>query len=327
MQSLRTLLGAFVKPASALDDGLPFRVGATVVVLLCVANAVATAHSAGVVAANTHGSVTVDNPGHPPDWICDQPDTAEQYERYQSACENEPETIDRPLSRYAGNAVGGLVWNALLAPLAVWLAVSGVLVLAFGGASADDPADRVGFSGVMAVTGLGLAPAVLRYAARPLFVERAVADWSVPPATVEGAKTAAVEAMTPEATLYAVVVVATVAWSAYVWRGGWRAVLDTTNRRADAVAVTAAGALAVPAFNPVYFGPEAFPYGVLFLLLGGVGLVFPRVLEHVQLAFDLIGTRGGDNVELKPWRVALEQGVSLLLVLGATLAVGGLYLV
>ncbi|MFC3476513.1 hypothetical protein [Halobacterium litoreum] len=315
-------LRALVRPERAFDEDVRARVGLAVVLALCVLNGVAATQGAGAVASATDGTVTVDNPDRPGDWICDEAATDDFYENYREACANEPETVERSLSSYARPAADALAGTAFLAPLAVWLAVSGVIALAFGGASADDPSDRVRLSTVAAATGVGLAPAALRYAARPFFVERSLSDYS--PAGIESTRDAAAAAMTPESTLYALVVVATLAWSAYVWRGTWRAAIGTESRRVDAVAVGCAAVLSLSAFSPVYLGGGAAIYGILFLLLGGLGLAFPRVLERIELAFDLIGTRGGESVEPKPWRVYLEQVGSLLFVLFGAVAVGGL---
>lgn len=320
--SPRRALEWFVAPARGFEDGAPVRVGVAVVVVLCVVNAALASQAAGAVADATVGSTEVDNPARPDDWICERASEDELYASYQEACETEPETVTREYATVAGNAAGGLVPVTFLAPLAACLAVAGAFAVAMGGRSHDDPGDRVSYAAVFGVTGVGFAPAALRYAARTLAVERAVSEDALAPASLEEARSLAVEAMTPESLLYLAVVVATVAWSAYVWRSGLRAAFDRDTVFVDAAVAFAAALLCVQAVSPVFLGVDALAAGFVLFLFGLPALAVPRVLERIDLALDLIGTRG--SVELKPWRVLLQQVGGLAFVLGAAVVFGAL---
>jgi hypothetical protein len=322
--SPRTVSRWFVHPEQGFREWLSLRSAAVVVLALCLLNAVLVSQAASAVAAATIGGTDVQNQHRPPDWICEEAEPGGSFERYQDACETEPETVTRQFSAVAGNAAGGLVPLALLAPLAVWLAASGLFAVVMGGKCHDDPSDRVALTDVLAVVGVGLAPAALRYAGRTAVVERSLAGRTLVPASIEDAKRVAVDAMTPDSAVYIVVVVVTVAWSAYVWRGGLRAVIETESRRIDAAVVGVAVLLAVPAVRPVYLGAGAVGVGLALLALGLPAMAAPRAVERVELFFDLIGTRG--DVEVKWWRVALTQVIGLALVFAGALTVGGLML-
>lgn len=318
--SPRTAVRWLVAPSRGFAKRAPLRVGVAVVVVLCIVNVVFVSQAAVAVADATTGTTQVDNPARPSEWICEQAGDDEFYADYQSACANEPETVTREYASAARTAANGLTTVALLAPLALWLAAAGAFAVAMGGQGPDDPDDRVSYASVLAVVGIGLAPSVLRYAARTFLVERSLANRTLTPASLDDASRTAIDAMSPETVLYLVVVVATVAWSAYVWRAGLRAVFDRAGVAVDVAIAFVAVLLCVQAVNPVYVGSNAVLFGVVLLLFGLPALAFPRVLERIDLFFDLIGTRG--DVELKPWRVFLEQVGGLALVLGAAVFLG-----
>ncbi|WP_336037398.1 hypothetical protein [Halobacterium yunchengense] len=309
-------------PTDALED-VPLWAGAAVVIALCVLNAALASQAAAAVASATVGTTEVDNPDRPDEWLCDQADD-EFYEEYRDACETEPETVTRSHAEPAREAANGLVPVAFLSTAATWLAVAGAFAVAMGGRSPDALGERVSYTRVLAVTGVGFAPAALRYAARAFAVEQSLADRALSPASLDGARRLAVDAMTPESTLYAAVVLVTVAWSAYAWRRGLHSAFDRAGVGVDAAVAFAAVLLLVQAVHPVYLGGGALAPGFVFLLLGLPALVAPRVLERIDLFFDLIGTRG--DVELKPWRVLLEQLGGLAFVLAAAVAFGALAL-
>lgn len=318
--SPRHALEWFVSPASGFADGASLRVGAAVVLVLCVLNAALVAQAAGAVTDATVGSTQVDNPDRPEDWICEQASDDEFYEDAQTACETEPETLTREYSDVASEATGALLPVALFAPLAAWLAIAGLFAVAMGGQSHDDPDRRVSYATALGVTGIGLAPAALRYVARTFAVERTLEREAIVPSSIEGARALAVDATTPETLPYAALVLATVAWSAYVWRAGLRSAFDRDSLALDIAVAFAAGLLCLQAVLPVYVGGDAAAFGLVLFALGLPALAVPRVLERIDLALDLIGTRG--SVELKPWRVLLEQLGGLLFVLVGAVAIG-----
>ena len=315
-------LRSLVHPERAFSDAPRLRWAVVVVLLVGLLNVGMVVYSAGFVADATTGSVEIDNPDRPSAGFCEQSDPGEFFDHYHDECANEPETITRSLSTYAAETARGLAPLAFLSTIAAWVAVSGVAAVTMGATTRDDPDDRVSFASVLAVTGLGFAPAALRYVARGLIVKQSVAVEGLAPATIDGARAAAVDAMTPQNIVYTAVVVATLAWSAYVWRGGWRAVFDTDDRRVTVLAVVSATLLAVQAWAPVYVA--SWPYAIIFFVIGLPALVFPRAMERIDLAFDLIGTRGADDVELRPWRVGLKQAGGLVVVGLASVVLGAL---
>lgn len=329
--SLRRLARALTRPTAAFDESgvPPIRLGLGIVVLVAVVNAVVTTAGAGTIADAITGTVAVENPARPADYICEQALSGDDfYEEYVDACRDQPATVEEPLAGYARDATSGLFALALFGPVAVWVAFSGLAAVVSGGKAPDDRTDRAFLTPVLAATAVGLLPSVVRYAARWYAVEQSVTGSLTPtPGTRAGARSLTVDALTPETTLYLAVVVATAAWSAAIWRTGWRAAIPDADRRVDAVAVAAAGVVVLAAVRPFYPQGEAAAYGVLFFVLGVVPLAIPRTLERIDLWFDLVGTRGGEHVEVKPWRIYLEQGTGLLLTLAGAVGLGGLLLV
>lgn len=328
--SPRRLLRALRRPARVFADEVPpSGVVVAVLLVLAVANATVTAQAAGTVTDAVTGSVPVDNPARPADWVCERATSGDDfYEDYVEACRNQPATVQEPLANYARDATGSLVGLAAVAPVAVAIAVSGLAAVVSGGKAPDDPGERVPLTPVVAVTAVGSLPALLRYAARWYAVEQSVTGSLTPsPGTADGARSLAVDVLTPQTTLYLAVVVATAAWSAAIWRAGWRAVIPGADRRVDAVALAAAGVVVLAALRPFYPGGEAAAYGLVLFVLGALPLAAPRALERFDIWLDLIGTRGGEHVEVKPWRVYLEQATGLLLTLAGAVGLGGLLLV
>lgn len=329
--SLRRLARALTRPTAAFaDGGVPsIRLAVVAVAVVAVVNAAATAAGAATVTDAITGTVVVENPARPADWICEQALAGDDfYAEYEDACRNQPVTVEEPLADYARDATSGLVALALVAPAAAWIAFGGLAAVLSGGSAPDDRTDRVFLTPVLAATAVGMLPSVVRYAARWYSVEQSVTGSLRPsPGTAAGVRSLTVDSLTPETTLYLAAVVATAAWSAAIWRAGWRAAIPDADRRVDAVAVAAAGVVVLAALRPFYPGGEAVAYGVLLFVLGVVPLAVPRVTERFDLWFDLIGTRGGEHVELKPWRVYLEQGTGLLMVLAGAVGLGGLLFV
>lgn len=326
--SPRALPLALVRPARAFAKNPPVSVGLAVLVVVALVNAAVVIQGAGAVAAATTGTVSVENPDRPGDWVCAEAtsDDPGMYDAYTEACENEPETVQRSLSSYAYSAASDVAGLAFVGTLAAALTLSGGVAMLYGGRASDDPDSRVSLAAVLGVTGVGFAPALARYATRWWLVEREAAA-GLDAGTIGAVESTAVAVLTPESTLYVGVVVATAAWSAYVWRAGWRAVLPNPDRRADAAAVVG-GLLVVVAATAPYRPPaDSTLLGFALVVFGTAPLAAPRLLQRVDLFLDLIGTRGGENIEFEPWRIYLEQSAGFLLVAGGTLAVGGLYLV
>lgn len=326
--SPRRLPQALLRPARTFTSDPPIALGLGVLAVVALVNAVVVLQGAGAIAAATTGTVAIENPDRPADWICEEATSEDPgtFDSYVDACENEPETVERSLSSYAHGAVSNVATLAFLGPLAAALSLSGGVALLYGGEASDDPSRRVSLLAVLGVTGVGFAPAVARYATRWWFVERATTG-GFEPGTIEAAESSAVAALTPNSALYVGVVVATAVWSAYVWRAGWRAVLPDPDIRTDAAAVAGALLVVVAGTSPYRPPVGVGMTGFVLVVFGLAPLAAPRLVERIDLALDLIGTRGGENIEFEPWRIYLEQSVGFLLVAGGTVALGGLYLV
>jgi len=328
LEALRRVLRALVRPRAVFGDSrsVPFRVGLAVVVLLCALNAAGVLYASGVVADATTGSVQIDNPARPAETVCEDAQSPGDffYEYHHETCKNEPATVQQPLASYAADTISDLAFAAFLVPFAVWAVVSGLIHLLIGGATADDYDERVQFSAVLAVTAIGLVPAALRYAARPLLVEMETA--TLTPASIEAARSLAADALTPNSPVWLALVAATAAWTAVVWWRSWQTAFGVSSRRAGTVAAVAGACFLVPAVAPVQFAGSVGALGILLVAVGIPALAFPRGLENLDLALDLIGTRGGERVEPKPWRVALQQLSGLVMVAVGTVLLGGLAL-
>jgi len=217
----------------------------------------------------------------------------------------------------AANAYG---LPAFVAPLVVWLAASALIYVALGGQAVDDPDDRVRYSRALTVTAIGLVPGALRYAVRPFVVSASVSD-GLDPRSIASAHAVAQDAMLPDSAVWTAVVALTAAWSAYVWWGCWQSGLGASSERAAAVAVVVAAAIGLTAFAPVVDLWRAL-FGLALVLVSLPAVAFSRKLERLDLWFDLIGTRGGENVEIRPWRVAIRQVVGLFGVLTGAVVAG-----
>lgn len=309
--SLKEYVRALVRPDVAFDGWRPDgRVVVGVILLCCVANAASIAVAGDAVAATVDGTVTVENPEKSPDWACDG-DMAER-----PSCDA-PATVERSLHVAAAGAVDGPMLKAALVPLVWTFLLAGLLVLVLGlpgrrdGEVVDAFADGVGIAAVAAVPGL------LRAAARPLAVERSLAGWSHPQ-TLEGVRTAAVDALFPDGTLWLAVLAVSALWTAAILYGATRGAFGVGPTGAGALAAAGAstiGASAIVADNGWLAAPAAA--GVLFLVMGLVGVLGSYSYITIAKNFELIGFSGSGEVDPKPWYVAFHRiGAFVALVVG-----------
>lgn len=315
--SLEEYALAFFRPDRAFDGWRPDgRVVAGVVLLCCVAAAASFAVSGGDVTAAVDGTVTVDNPNDPSESVCEG-DSAEYWN-----CDAPP-TVERSLSAAAAEAVGGLPLKAALVPLAWVLFVATLVVVAAGRIGGRDAETMTALADATGITAIAALPGLLRAVARPVAVERGLADWTYP-ASLDGVGPAAVHAMFPDGQLWSVVVAISGLWTAVIVYGGARGAFDVSQRRAGAVAVVAGLSVAASAFltQGGWFGGPA-GLGVVFVVGGAVGLAATRTLITISKTLELIGFSGSQRVEPKSWYVALHRlGAAFALAVGFLLLDG-----
>lgn len=315
--SLKQHVLALVRPAVAFDGWRPDgRVVVALVLLCCVASAASIAVTGDAVAAAVDGTVTVENPNKPPEWMCDG-ETAEYHD-----CDA-PATVERSLQAAAAGTLDGARVKAALVPLVWTLLLAGLLVMVLGlpgrgdGEVLDAFTDGVGIAAVAAVPGL------LRAAARPLAVERSLAGWSHPQ-TLEGVRTAAVEALFPDGTLWLAVLVVSALWTAAILYYGTRGAFGVGPKGAGAVAAAGAstiGASAIMADGGWFGAPGAM--GLLLVVVALVGVLGSYSYITIAKTFELIGFSGSEKVDPRPWYVALHRiGAFVVLVVGFVLLDG-----
>ncbi|WP_226023736.1 hypothetical protein [Halomicrobium salinisoli] len=313
-------LRALRRPREAFDGWTPpLSVAVGVVVLLCAVNAASVAYAGDAIAGEVTGTVTVDNPERPPDWVCDGPSAGEvDFE----GCD-EPETVERSLRSAATDATDAIALKAALAPLAWTLLIGSLFVVVSRRAGGSDGAAIDAFRDGLAVGAVAAVPGSLRALGRPVAVERALADWSHP-GTLDGVRAATVGALFPDGPLWIAVVVASGAWTAFVLHGGASSAGEWTD--GEATVIAGAGFVAVAAsLVPADGGWIGVPGGFGLLLIAGgvVGVVGSYTFIELSKNHELIGFRGKDRVEPKGWYVALHRiGASLTLAAGFVLLDG-----
>ncbi len=305
--SLKRIARAFFRPRETFDGWRPgLRTAVVVVLLLCTLNGASVAYAGNVVTAEVDGSVTVDNPSHPPEWVCDGESTSDGWD-----CDA-PETIQKPLRPAASSAVGGAAVAAAFAPLAWVLLFAGLFVVVSGAAGGRDGEAADAFYEGAAVAAVAAIPAVLRYLVRPFAVQRSLDDWRYP-STLDGVGPAAIDALSPDGTLWAAVVVVSGVWTAAVLYGATRAQFRDTNTAAVPVAVAAllTAALSILLSDSGLLDGTLGGLGIVLVLVAVPAFLWARTFIQISKAFELIGFRGSREVEPAPWYVGLHRLAAL----------------
>lgn len=203
------------------------------VVLLALAGPAAAYGIGWVLAAHLDGTVTVDNPERPPDWVCES--DSDVHDR--SDCDR-PREVERDVDRVLMDAVGDLAGRALLAlPLLWFLAGLGLHV---GSWLADGEG---GVAASFAVAAWGLVPALVGIPVVLCALYVGLDPVTVTPAddpsvVLEGVRRqiAALDAFGTAVSLL------TTAWGAVIWRYG----LEHDRGLGGAAATAVAGLVATP---------------------------------------------------------------------------------
>ncbi|WP_440007599.1 hypothetical protein [Halomicrococcus sp. SG-WS-1] len=329
MPSLPPQLRAFVRPFGTFREWTPSLGVALLLVLVAGgANAYAVAQTADVVGGHVSGTTVVDNPARPPEAICDD-DFGEIGSDVDRRCDR-PKTIEKKLGPVAADAVSGGVPLALLTPFVTWILVTVVFALLTADGGLRDGEQFEQFVGLLPATAWGVAPATLRYLARPVAVSRLVEEWSYPSDVELLSEAARTVSAGTDSTVFLAVLAATLAWQGYVFAGALRGVRDASRERAVGVAaVLAALAFGFAAVGAVSFPPDA-PNEILGLLgvaVGFVAFALARTFVAIDTFFELIGMRGRKNVEPRDWYLWLRRAMgALVMVAGFVLSGGVRYL-
>lgn len=189
-----------------------FRVMA--VVGLLVATGPAVVYGVGwVLAANVDGTVLVDNPERPPDWVCGDDTSSAVFD--EERCDA-PREVERDVDAILRDAIDELVGTAILAyPLGL-----AVLTLLLHGGAWLSGAER-GLFPTFAVAAWGMVPTVVLLPASLVALHLALDPVTVAPGT---APEAAIEPLLAQIRAFepygAAVTLVTAIWGGVIWRFG-----------------------------------------------------------------------------------------------------------
>ena len=276
-----------------------------VVVLLTIAVCGgATVVAADAVGASLTGTTTIDNPNRPPAELCEQRENGTSG--FADACTAPPE-VDVDRGDHAATAVRQLLPGTLLSVVGVWLLFTGLLAL--GGS------------------------------VRELGVQTA---WALPPLAVPAVVRAVVATRLATTTQWPTALEPLTATARRVGLGGGSDLVTA----AGLLGVAGSGAILVAVARDtegVWWGPLAAGAAVVTLgvgpLLGtpaprllGTGLAVaalglpttfaPRRVATLAARRELIGYSGVEQVAPKPWYVAVQHVVGLLLLAGGLIVAG-----
>ncbi len=293
---------ALFQPHEAFDRWAPrLRVAVGIIVVLCVLNGMSVAYTGGAIAGEVSGTVAVENPERPPDWVCED----SSFDTYGSC--DAPRTLQEPLQPAASDALNLVIVNAVLAPLAWVLLLAALFVLISGEVGKSD-SDVLGtFSDGARIAALAAVPGLVRYLFRPVAVERALKDWTHP-SSIDGVQTAAVNMLFPDGPLWMALVLLSGLWSATIVYGGARAFFESEQTTAVLVAaialITTTGSVVLT--NDGWINVSS-GIGFLLFVAGVAGLLGAYTFISISKSFELIGFSGSEGVTPRPWYVGLHR--------------------
>ncbi|SFR96703.1 hypothetical protein SAMN05216559_1688 [Halomicrobium zhouii] len=323
--SPKRFLRALVRPRDALGEWTPsITLAVVAVVSLCALNAASVAYAGDAIAGEVSGSVTVENPEKLPEWVCEDSET-DMPTVNDDGCDA-PATIQEPLRGAASSAVDAVVLKAALAPAAWVVLFASLFAVCSGSVGGRDGEVFAAFRDGLGIAAIAAVPGALRYLARPVAVQRALADWTHP-GTLNEVGTAAVHALFPDGPLWAAVVVLSALWTGFVVFGGARAGFEM---EVGLAAPLAAAAFLTTAASAALGngGWTGTPGGIGLLLLGGgvVGLLAAYTYISISKEFELVGFSGSRQVEPQSWYVGLHRLVALCVVVVGFVFLDGLAL-
>ncbi|SDM53519.1 hypothetical protein SAMN04487949_1991 [Halogranum gelatinilyticum] len=298
-------LARLVAPHRAFGDdenrtSLPVALG--LVLLVAVVSTVSFSMAATPIAAAVDGTVTVDNPNRPADFVCQsQTDDGSGWNSDTPEACTEPEQLTRSLAGYAQSAVGGLLGPAFLTVVVGWLLATAWLYTLTG---SGDEGLVTTLLGDTAWAGL---PFLLPAVARPLVLGRTAETYRYG-ATIESVETTAVAvASGADSTVLFAVSVAALLWSGAVLVGVAHRRRDLPLRGAGSLVAVPVGILvfAASAQQTPGASQRAFVVGGIMLAFGLPYALFPVALIRLSKRLELIGFRG--DVEPEEWYVNLHR--------------------
>lgn len=318
-------LRVLVRPAEVFEEWSPsFGAALAAVVVVALVCAGGVVLSAGFAAEHVGGTIQIDNPNRPPDWVCEQRESFDNDSvHHDESCEL-PKQISFPLGPFANRVVSGQAWVGFLAVLLSWPVTAGFFhVFAHG-------REGAGFSETMAYTAWGFLPATLRYAALPFSFDTALADWPIPQAREPLRDGLLALLADPAVGWFSVLVLVTLVWQAYVFTEAVRAGRGVERGHAAtvvAIPTLALGAIALGRVDLSFGASDAAPAALFLVAMGLVPLFAPYAVAMFDIQTDLIGTRGGEDVEPAPWRVHLTRLAGVGFTAVAVVVLGGAGLV
>jgi hypothetical protein len=187
-----------------------------------------------ILTAHIDGTVMVDNPGRPPDWVCDDSSGLDTFDK--TGCD-EPKEVERNVDRIIRSATGEFVGPGFIAfPLALLL--TGLLL--HGGVRLVDGDHGIGTT--FAVTAWGLVPVVVSAAVVLVAIYVSLDPVTVTPQSdperAIGPIVTQLRAVQPISTAATLV---TAVWSGVIWRFGLEHEQGLSKESAWLVAGTVAG--------------------------------------------------------------------------------------
>ncbi|ELY90164.1 hypothetical protein C483_11658 [Natrialba hulunbeirensis JCM 10989] len=202
---------------------LPVAIG--IVVTFAIALVLSIYFIASILGGTIDGTVAVDNPNRPPEWVCDGP-AGEMHET--SNCD-EPETIERDGGSLVYEAATDYVGYVAVLPFVMWL-VGGLVLFAAGRLANGSPS----LGGTFALAGWAAVPEFARLTAGLLAIAYALSDETI--TQLEQAPNVIETALGPVEPVLAVATIATVVWQWALLTGGLQQDADLS-RAAAGVAV------------------------------------------------------------------------------------------
>lgn len=211
LAAVRQLL---LRPAAFFEERPPattLPIAAGLVVVLAIALGVSVFLLGSMLAGTVEGTVTMDNPDRPPDWVCEQhgddPDS-----QFGEDCD-EPETIERDAGALVYEAVTDYLGYVVVAPFVIWLVGGAVL---FGAARLANGSPSI--SGTYALAGWAALPELFRTAVGLAALWVALSGVTI--TDLERAADVLEVALAPVDPIVTLATLVTVLWQWYLLTGG-----------------------------------------------------------------------------------------------------------
>ena len=188
-------------------DSLQIAIGLVVLCTICLTVSFFLVGS--MLAGTVDGTITIDNPDRPPGPFCDHHDTGSAL---SDSC-SEPETVDRDAGELFQEAVGEVIWVALIGPFVLWVG-AGITLFVVGRVAGGTPSMK----GALSLAGWAAIPEFVRLAAGLIGLHLALDGLSVDDVDeIEHVVEPAIESVDP---ILMVVSLVVAGWQWYLLAGG-----------------------------------------------------------------------------------------------------------